>query len=219
MTLSSRLSVAAFLCAVTLGSANAGPLLFDESWKEQGFFRFWSNDYLFLGHKLEVISDGTVSLVWRPLEPDLWNAKGARWTWEVREGVEGTNLRLRGGDDRNLAVYFVFTDPETANALTRNTARSLLRNQNTQALVYVWGGNQDSGSFLKSPYHPRLITRVLQPSKIGRHSEEVDLEADFRTAFGAEKGSLVGIGISADSDDTGGRILASIDNLELTAAK
>ena len=64
-----------------------------------------------------------------------------------------------------------------------------------------------------------MITRVLRPSGVGRHIEEVDLEADFHTAFGAEKSILVGIGVSADSDDTGGRILASIENLELVAGQ
>lgn len=219
MTPSRRLFVAVFLYAATLGPAIAGPLLFDGSWKEQGFLRLWSNEYQFLGTKLDVTSDGTVSLVWRALEPSLRNADGARWTWEVREGVVGTDLRRKGGDDRNLAVYFVFTDVETAHNLSRNSARRLLRNQKTHALVYVWGGNHNSGSFLKSPYHPRMITRVLRPSGVGRHIEDVDLEADFHTAFGAEKSILVGIGVSADSDDTGGRILASIENLELVAGQ
>jgi len=212
-----RLSVAACLYAATLGLANAGPLLFDNSWKEQGFLRLWSNEYHFLGRKLDVISDGTVSLLWRPLEPSLRNANGVRWTWEVREGVVETDLLRKGGDDRNLAIYFVFTDPETAKGLSRNTARRLLRNKNTRALVYVWGGSPSAGDFLQSPYHPRLITRVLRPSGTGRHNEDVDLDSDFRTAFGGEKGILVGIGISADSDDTDGRILASIEDLELVS--
>lgn len=203
------------LVAALGGAALATPIAFDQSWREQGFFRFWSNDYAFLGDRLDVVSDGTVSLVWRAVEPGLGNATRARWNWNVRESVIATDLQRKGGDDRNLAVYFVFVDPETARGLTRNTARRLLRNPNTRALVYVWGGARASDAFLQSPYHPKLATHVLRPAGTGTFMEGVDLEADFRAAFGERKGVLVGLGVSADSDDTDGRIVASVENLEL----
>lgn len=207
--------VVSALVAAMGGSALANPIDFDRSWREQGFFRFWSNDYAFLGDRLDVVSDGTVSLVWRAVEPALGNATRARWNWNVRESVVATDLQKKGGDDRNLAVYFVFVDPETARGLTRNTARRLLRNPNTRALVYVWGGERASNDFLQSPYHPKLATHVLRPAGTGNFMEGVDLAADFRSAFGEQRGVLVGLGISADSDDTDGRIVASVDSFEL----
>lgn len=210
-----RQIAATAVMAVLGGTAFANPISFDRSWKEQGFFRLWSNDYAFRGHRLEVVSDRTVSLIWRKVEPELGGVGRARWKWNVRLGVPATDLQMKGGDDRNLAVYFVFVDPDTAAGLTRNTARRLLRNPGTRALVYVWGGNQSTGNFHQSPYHPKLVTRVLRPAGTGQFDETVDLDADFRTAFGEQKGVLVGLGVSADSDDTESRIVASMENLEL----
>lgn len=200
-----------------MSPAHSEPVLFDGSWKEQSFLRLRSNDYELQGSKLDVVSNGTVSILWRVLEAKQRTSRSAKWTWEVREGVIGTDLRRKGGDDRNLAIYFVFTDPKTVNSLDQTTPRRLLRNHNTHALVYVWGGAHASGSILKSPYHSRMSTLVLRPSDIGYHSENVDLEADYSAAFDFQIGTLVGVGVSADSDDTGGRILASIENLELIA--
>ncbi|MGR3512356.1 MAG: DUF3047 domain-containing protein, partial [Paracoccaceae bacterium] len=45
--------------------------------------------------------------------------------------------------------------------------------------------------------------------------EQVDLASDHRTAFGIEPGALIGLAVSADSDDTKGRIVASISDLQL----
>ena len=52
--------VVSALVAAMGGSALANPIDFDRSWREQGFFLFWSNDYAFLGDRLDVVSDGTV---------------------------------------------------------------------------------------------------------------------------------------------------------------
>ena len=209
------LVVTTLLAVGVCGAAVGAPVAFDGGWKEQGFLRLWTNKYDFRGDRLDILSDGTVSLVWRPVEPSLRDAGTASWTWQVAEGVAATDLTRKGGDDRNLAVYFVFVDAETAAGLTRNTARSLLRNPKTRALVCVWGGDHQRGAVLASPYHPGLRTKVLRTEETGRASESVDLAADYRAAFGAEPGVLVGLAVSADSDDTGGRIRASIADLML----
>ncbi|MEO0917913.1 MAG: DUF3047 domain-containing protein, partial [Pseudomonadota bacterium] len=110
---------------------------------------------------------------------------------------------------------FVFVDEESAARLTRSNARQLLRNPNTRALIYVWGGAHSQGSILPSPYHPGLRTKVLRTGVEGSFSERVDLAADFRRAFGETPGVLVGLGVSADSDDTDTNIRASIADLQL----
>lgn len=200
---------------VGLGAAQASPVPFDKTWKEQGFLRLFTNDYSFRGRQLDVVSDGTVSLVWRPIDGALRQATRAMWRWRVTEGVRPTDLTRKGGDDRNLALYFVFVDEATAAGLTGGNARKLLGNPNTRALIYVWGGDHATGSILPSPYHPGLRTKVLQTGSDGTFSESVDLAADFRRAFGTEPGVLVGLGISSDSDDTDGRVRASVADLQL----
>ena len=196
--------------------ADAHALSFDRSWREQGFLRLWSNDYQLGGERLDILSDGTVSLLWRPVPRALWQADRASWRWAVDQGVRATDLTRKGGDDRNLAIYFVFVDRASAEKLSRRSARRLLRNQNTRALVYVWGGDYPPGTVLESPYGNGLLkTLIARPAGIGAFSESVDLATDYARAFGDPRGVLVGIGITADSDDTDGRIVASISDLRV----
>ena len=194
--------------------AAAHVLPFDKSWKEQGFLRLWSNDYLLQGRDLQVVSDGTVSLLYRAVPRSLWQADRASWRWQVAQGVTATDLTVKGGDDRNLAIYFVFVDRASAEKLSRRSARRLLRNRNTRALAYVWGGAYPPGTILDSPYGNGVLKTVIaRPASTGAFLEEVDLAADFARAFGGVSGVLVGIGITADSDDTDGRIVARISDL------
>lgn len=205
----------------TLVALCAGPVFaqetvkFDGSWKEQGFLRFFSNDYIQRGRQLDVISDGTVSMLWRRVEPSLRGTKMASWAWRVRKGVAATDLTVKGGDDRNLAVYFVFVDADRADALSGGNARQVLREDSARALIYVWGGSHSLGSVLPSPYSPRLRTKVLRGVELGEHRESVDLAGDFRTAFGEEPTALIALAISADSDDTDSSIVGSIADLLL----
>lgn len=201
--------------ALAAGAAHASSVPFDGSWKEQGFLRLFTNDYSFRGSQLDVVSDGTVSLIWRPVDGELRDARRAAWRWRVTEGVQPTDLTRKGGDDRNLALYFVFVDEATAAGLSGSNARKLLGNKNTRAIIYVWGGAHARGDLLPSPYHPGLRTKVLRTGSEGSFSESVDLAADYRRAFGGEPGVLVGLGVSADSDDTDGRVRASIADLRL----
>ncbi|MEO1307740.1 MAG: DUF3047 domain-containing protein, partial [Pseudomonadota bacterium] len=148
-----RILIIWLAAAFTSVAAQAEPVPFDRTWKEQGFLRLFSNDYRLQGRSLGVVSDGTVSVIWRPVDAALNTAQGASWRWQVAEGVPPTDLTKKGGDDRNLALYFVFVDAETAAQLTRTSARKLLRDRNTKALVYVWGGAHQQGAVLPSPYH------------------------------------------------------------------
>lgn len=203
------------VCILSATMAVASPVPFDGNWREQGFLRLWTNDYSFRGSQVDVVSDGTVSLIWRPVDAELRGATNASWRWRVTEGVSATDLTQKGGDDRNLAMYFVFVDAETAKTLNASNARRLLRNKNMRALVYVWGGSHARGDMLPNPYHPALRTMILRGPGEGTFSERVDLAADYRRAFGSDPGVLVGLGVSADSDDTDGRVRASIANLRL----
>jgi hypothetical protein len=56
---------------------------------------------------------------------------------------------------------------------------------------------------------------VLRGAAPGRHSERVDLAADHARAFGTAPQALVGLAISADSDDTGTVIEARLSGLSL----
>lgn len=205
------------LSALLGAPALAGPVAFDGSWKQQRFSLFSANSYGFGGSSVSITSDGSVSLAYRRVDPAFWGAGSARWTWSVAEGVPPTDLTRKGGDDRNAALYFVFLPEAEAKALGSNAnVRKLLTADSARVLVYVWGGNHGRGKVLPSPYlGARGKTVVLRGAGTGSHSETVDLAKDYARAFGGQKGALVGLALSADSDDTDSRVVAQISGLSL----
>jgi hypothetical protein len=80
---------------------------------------------------LEILAEAAVAWLWRPITESDTRSTLARWRWRVDEGVGPTNLTRRGGDDRALALYFVFGQRRESAAdvvaLLRDRARSRLR--------------------------------------------------------------------------------------------
>ncbi len=208
--------IVATALVLCLGSAHAASVPFDGSWQEQRFSLFSSNDYVFTGDALAVRSDGTASLVWTELPPTYWQAREASWRWQVQEGVPPTDLTVKGGDDRDLALYFLFLPERLAESVRGRDLTDLLDEPEVRVLVYVWGGDHPQNAILPTPYlggRGRMI--VKQAAATGLASEAVDLAADHSAAFGEPAQSLVGLAVSADSDDTNSRIIAQIEKLRL----
>ena len=205
--------LAASICSCSL--AEAEQVTFSDNWTEQAFSLFSSNEFVLNADTLDISSEGTVSVLWKKLPPSMWEANQANWDWAVEVSVPATDLTVKGGDDRNLSIYFVFSPqeylPESKGKLT-----DLLKNKDVRVLMYVWGGDHDRGEVLPSPYledFGKII--VLQRAGTGRAREQVNLANDFLRVFGENPKKLVGIALSADSDDTRSTIYSSISNLKI----
>lgn len=209
-----RLLTLALPLAIAATSVTAGPISFGSSWNEQRLQLFNSNDYNFNGGSMTIASDGGVSLAWTRTGRGDWGATAASWNWSVDQSVPATDLRQKGGDDRNISIYFVFLPEADANAMEGANIRQLNANPNVRILQYVWGGNHSRGAIQNSPYAPGQGANViLRQAGTGSNSENVNLARDYASAFGGTPGALVGIAVSGDSDDTSSSIRASISNL------
>ncbi|UWR00460.1 DUF3047 domain-containing protein [Rhodobacteraceae bacterium S2214] len=212
MTFFRTLAIAATLVANT---AAAGPVSFSSGWSEQKLSLFSNNRYSF-GNTLSMTSDGGVSIAWKRIPQSDWQATNGRWNWTVEQSVPATDLRQKGGDDRNMSLYFVFVPDDQAAGLQNASIRQLLGNDDVRVLLYVWGGNHARGSQFQSPYlRGQGVNVMLRQAGTGSYSENVNLAADYAQAFGGQPGSLVGIAVSGDSDDTDSTIRAAIGNLTL----
>ncbi|MEM8878073.1 MAG: DUF3047 domain-containing protein [Pseudomonadota bacterium] len=201
----------------TPGSAEGTTISFlNGSWAQQRFLFKRSNDYAIEQDTLTIDSYRSVSILYSRLPESLWNARGARWDWAVLQSAPATDLTSRGGDDRNIAVYFIFLPPDRAQATRNRNIRRLLNEPSVRALAYVWGGRHEAGSVLPSPYMDnRGVTIVQRPAGVGQFTEEIDLAADFRRAFGSEPTALAGLAISADTDDTRSMVQARLSSILL----
>lgn len=196
--------------------AYAGPVSFASGWQEQRLSLFSSNDYGF-GANLTMVSQGSVSIAWTRVARDDWASRAASWSWQVDQSVPPTDLSVKGGDDRNLSLYFVFVPEALAPGLEGANIRNLLGNSDVRIIQYAWGGNHAAGQVIPSPYGPpgQGVTIALRQAGTGAFNENVDLAADYARAFGGAPGALIGLAVSGDSDDTSSVIRASLGNLVL----
>ena len=179
-------------------------------WQSQGFLFQRENRFEVDGQRLVVESDAAASLFLGTVPETLWDTRRASWHWQVSQGVPATDLSGKGGDDRDLSIYFLFLPQDRARALQGASTYRLLTEQSTRSLLYVWGGDKPRGTLMPSPYMDgRGTTIVLRSAGVGTFDESVDLEADFRSAFKSEPDVLFGVAVSADSDDTSSHIRAS----------
>ena len=211
-----RQVIATCLAISLAAGAQAGDVRFDNGWQEQRLSLFSSNDYTF-GQNLGLVSEGSVSIAWSRVAPADWDTTAATWSWSVDQSVPPTDLSLKGGDDRNISLYFVFVPQSIAPSLEGANIRALLGNDDVRIMQYAWGGNHARGQVIPSPYGPRGqgVTIALRQASTGSFNENVDLAADYARAFGGEKGALVGLAVSGDSDDTDSVIRAVLGNLIL----
>jgi len=209
-----RILLAAAVSTAT--AASAGPVSFASGWSEQKLSLFSSNEYNF-GSNLSMVSNGSVSIAWSRVGQSDWGANGASWSWTVNKSVPATDLSRKGGDDRNISLYFVFVPADVAPTLSGAGIRSLLGRSDVRVIQYAWGGNNAVGSVIASPYGKSGtgVTIPLRQAGTGSATERVDLAADYARAFGGQKGALIGLAVSGDSDDTSSVIEAAIGNLSL----
>lgn len=211
-----RLATLACLLTTMPGIASGQQILFGDGWKEQRFSMFSSNEFALNGDSLVVQSDGTVSLLWASLPETMWKKRQAKWEWAVERSVPATDLTQKGGDDRNLSLYFLFLPQEAAQEARNKGVRALLDNPDVRVLMYVWGGEHTRGQVLPSPYlGSRGRSVILRDAGTGSAQESVDLAQDHRRAFGEAPENLVGIAVSSDSDDTGIGVFARISQLQI----
>ncbi|KAF0676598.1 DUF3047 domain-containing protein [Profundibacterium mesophilum] len=210
------LPLAALAGALLAGTPAAAAQIAFSGWTLQKFSLFSKVDFGQQGAVLTIDAQDAASLLWTAVPASDRGRGSAAWDWSVARSVPATDLTRKGGDDRNAAVYFVFLPEAQAAAAAGGSIASLLSNEAARVLVYTWGGAHRRGEMLASPYlGPRGRTVVLRPAGTGRHSEKVSLAKDYAAAFGGAPGALVGVAVSADSDDTDGVIAAQVSGLRL----
>jgi Protein of unknown function (DUF3047) len=172
---------------------------------------------------IEVVSDNSVSTIYKPLEVDIRERPLLRWRWRVDQAAPATDLSVKGEDDCSLAVYVGFPYQPGQASFFERMKRPLVESfigedAPGRVLRYVFCGRHGRGEVVESPYLGSAgFVRVLRPadSPTGQWLEEqVDLVADYRQAFGEEPPNPTQIAIQADTDNTRSTSRALVADLE-----
>lgn len=143
------------------------------------------------------------------------------WRWKVDRVYEKGDVSRREGDDYPIRIYVLFRyDPSRLGILDRikyGAARVLYGEYPPHAtLNYIWANRKEETGVYVSTYtdRARLIPLESGPEKVGTWVEErVDIQADYRRAFGEEPPAEAALGIMNDSDNTGESSVSWLDDL------
>ena len=133
------------------------------------------------------------------------------------------DVRSKEGDDYPIRVYIMFEyDPEKAGAFERikyGFAEALYGEYPPHSsLSYVWSSKDDPETFITSPYTDRAVMVLLEKgmAKAGTWvDEEIDILADYQTAFKSKPPARARIAIMNDSDNTGESSVSYLEYIEV----
>ena len=147
-----------------------------------------------------------------------------RWRWRISNVIENGDIGTKEGDDFAARLYVLFEyRPEELSFAERaklKIARLIYGKQlPATALCYVWGNASDViGTSVWNAYSTRVRMVVLRnaDSGIGEWStEERNVAADFRAAFGTAPPRISALALATDTDQTGESVTSWFGDIEM----
>ncbi len=169
---------------------------------------------------ITVVSADSVSLLVHEVMGTSEAATRLTWEWRVEEPGPLSDLRVKGADDRPVAVHVWYPDPDPGLLGRIGLGLRSMAGVPTigRAITYVWGGKEPAGTRFDSPFLDNGIVIVLRAHSTPTGewlSETVDIAADFEAAFGEPPPPLGFVAISADADDLDGETHAQVRRVTL----
>lgn len=163
------------------------------------------------GGVLEVVTSGSVASLLHDVDVDPDDATTIAWSWRIVEPVERSALSERSQDDFPVRLYVLFDYDLGRLSFFERWRIRLARLVYGDwvpgaALCYVHAVEDDVGTIAPNAYSDRIRMIVVDDGLV-RDGEWVAFRRriadDFRAAFGERAPRIVGIGVAADTDDTG----------------
>lgn len=133
-----------------------------------------------------------------------------RFSWQVAELMATADLSVRDKSDSPVRLVLAFEGDRSRfsakDAMLSELSHALTGEPMPYAtLMYVWSNTRPAGSVIKSGRTDRIRKLVVESGSKNLNAwldYERDIAADFEQAFGERPGTLVGIGVMTDSDNT-----------------
>lgn len=170
-------------------------------------------------------SDSASGLIFRVhVDPNQYPI--IRWRWKISAVYKKGDAHKKAGDDYPARIYVAFAfEPDRASwweKLRRKAAQIFYKGPLPgSALNYIWANRLPRGQIIANAFSPQ--TMMLSVESGNRHrgqwrTEQRNIVADYRKAFGHNPPPIVGIGIMTDSDNTGESATAWYGDIELRRA-
>ncbi len=133
-----------------------------------------------------------------------------QFEWQVENLIDGADMALRETEDSPVRLILVF-DGDRSRFSAKNAMLSELTHSLTgeplpyATLMYVWCNACQQESVIVNPRTDRIRKLAVEsgPAHLGQwRSYKRNLRADFEKAFGEAPGTLLGLAIMTDTDNT-----------------
>ncbi len=160
---------------------------------------------------IEVTSDNSTALIWKEVERGDARKTRLTWEWRVDRNTPPTDITVKGGDDRPLALHIWFMKPRDELNFFERLRADVLEAVvglpvHGRLLTYVWGGRREAGDAGPNPHvgdGSRMFVLRSGRAELGVWlPESRDLIADYRAAFGEDPPERGIVALAADSEDT-----------------
>lgn len=146
-----------------------------------------------------------------------------RWRWRVDALVPDADNGDGAREDSPVRVVLAFDGDKSAlpiaDRMFFERVKILSGNDLPYAtLMYIWENRRPVGTVLKNPHSGRIRKVVVDsgPGELKRwRLHRRNIVEDYRRAFGAEPGRLIGVAVLTDTDNTGASVSAAYGDIEL----
>ena len=199
-----------------------------EGWKELKLGKATPTTYSLVEYDgqvvVQAISNGTASGLIREVDIDPREYPMLSWQWKISNVLENGNVLKKEGDDFAARIYVTFEyNPKNLRLGERIKYRTLkllgYKDIPLRSLNYVWSNQVPAGTAVSSAYTDWVTMIALQSgeehAKTWKH-ETQNLYQDYLDAFGEEPGSITGIAIMTDTDNTGESAMAYFGDITIS---
>ena len=172
---------------------------------------------------LRASADGSASLYVAPIKPAMAGPTTLSWDWKTDALVPGADNRDKAREDAPLRVLVAFggdiaTLPEEEQKRFKR-AKNLTGRQPPYAVVmYIWSDQVPVGTVIASA-HTSQVKMLAVASGAGGlgswQSVQRNLAEDYRRAYGAEPGPVLGVAVMTDTDNTGTKAVGEYADIRL----
>jgi hypothetical protein len=135
------------------------------------------------------------------------------WSWKTDALVPGADNRDKRREDAPLRVVVAFDGDASMLPAGERTQRALAESLSGQAppyaaLMYIWSDQVAPETIIPSAHTSQIKMIVVASGTQGLgtwQSVRRDLAADYRRAYGAEPGPILGVAVLTDTDNTGAK--------------
>jgi hypothetical protein len=172
---------------------------------------------------LRATADRSASFYAVMLKPTSAAPTTLSWSWKTAALVPGADNRDKSREDAPLRVMVAFdgdiaTLPEDERKRLQRARKLSGRKVPYALLMYIWTDQVPAGSVIPSAHTSQVKMIAVASGRDGLgqwQSVTRYLADDYRLAWGADPGPVIGVGVMTDTDNTGEKAVGEYAGLRI----